>query len=112
MKKPDQEGATLVETTVAVALLSSMALSVMAARGFMDRQALRAQDRAFAAGKAAQMFGELGSLAGRSGVQALDSYDNGNQFSPVLTTDKTLAGPGAVAAPPDPAARALKGRIP
>ena len=107
MKKPNQKGATLVEATVAVALLSSLALSVLAARGFMDRQALRAQDRAFAAGQADRMFGELRLAAAKSGVKGLEVYNDGNQYSPVLTTDRTANRPGVIAAAPT-----AKGSIP
>jgi len=99
LKKFNQKGVSLVELMIAVAILGIMTTSVIMARGFMAKQTIRTNDKAFATEKAIQMFGELKSLVSGSetGINILDNYSDGTTYNTVLTTDKTVdtAPPGS-----------------
>ncbi|HET9869827.1 MAG TPA: prepilin-type N-terminal cleavage/methylation domain-containing protein, partial [bacterium] len=92
LKRLGQRGVSLVELVIAVAIMATMASSVILARGLMAKQTVRTDDRAFATQKAIQMFGELKSLVSGSetGVQILDNYSDGTYYNTVLTTDKNV----------------------
>jgi prepilin-type N-terminal cleavage/methylation domain-containing protein len=97
--KINQKGVTLVELMIAVAIMATMASTVVVARKLMATQTVRTDDRAFATEKAIQMFSELKSLISGSetGVQILDNYKDGTAYNTVLTTDKNVdtAPPGS-----------------
>ena len=92
MRRLDQGGMSLIELLIAVGILAVMASSVMMARGFIAKQSVLTNDKAFATQKAIQMFEELRALVGGSenGLDVLDSYSNGSLFDNVLTTDTTV----------------------
>ncbi len=93
MKKTlDQKGYTLVELLIAVAILGSVASSVILARSYMAKQTVKTSDRSYATQKAIQMFEELKSLVSgkETNINILDRYTDGSLYNNVLTTDKNV----------------------
>lgn len=105
MRKLDQRGVTLVELVIAVAILATLASSVMLARSYMAKQTVRTSDKSYATQKAIQMFEELKALVNgneKVGVNVLDQYSDGSQYNNILTTDKNVDTGQANANPGDP----------
>jgi prepilin-type N-terminal cleavage/methylation domain-containing protein len=90
-KMPLQRGMSLAEVLIAVAITGVLIFATLAVTQAILRRTRMNMDKQFATQKAIAMLEELKSLVQVNSQSAtlLDSYDNGELFSPLLTT---LAG--------------------
>ncbi|OGS45321.1 MAG: hypothetical protein A2539_09615 [Elusimicrobia bacterium RIFOXYD2_FULL_34_15] len=89
-------GFTLVEMLLTIVILAIVVLSLTKIQYFMSTNSLRIKEKSFATQKTIQMMEELRSLVAgseKSQISVLDDYDDGNQYYPVLTIDKSLTDP-------------------
>jgi len=94
----NRSGFTLVEVIIATLILAIATFSLVEIQTFMSRQSVAIKEKTFANQKAMQLMEELRSLvagAEKTDVSVLDDYDDGSQYSNILTTDKTVSRPEA-----------------
>jgi len=79
-----------VEVMVSLFIIGISTLTIFAFLGSMARQTANVKHQTFATQKAIQIMEELRSLVGRTDrIGVLDSYDDGDRYSPFLTTENT-----------------------
>src|SRR5213080_828760 len=91
MSRNSQAGTTLMETVMAMAIMSVMMFAAMTATSTALRQTTLNADRQFATQKAIGMLEELRALVqveNGTTITVLDNYDDGTGNKPFLTTQK------------------------
>lgn len=91
--KINQEGFTFIEALVGMSITAIVLVGVIASQVGNYKAAEKNKDVIFAQNKATQMIEELRAVVrkGSNNLNALDTYDDKNTVTPVLTTD-TLQG--------------------
>lgn len=90
-------GLSLVEVLIAATILALTMMSLGRWFMMMNQQTLQIKQKAFASQKAVQMMEELRGLisdSSNSSIGVLDDYDDGANYSYILTTKREVTSPG------------------